>query len=142
MGVITFSVKGGTCARQGRDPDLETKAPAAVAAGAGEFLAKAELLDQLPVPLAVLSLQVVQQLAALADQLEQPAAGMMILDVRLEVIGQSVDAGGDQSHLDFRRTGVACGALMLLHDLRFLRNGHGHASLLSLVSSRKPGILS
>ena len=40
----------------------------------------------------VLYLEVIEQPAALADLHEQAAAGMMVLRVRFEVLGQVVDA--------------------------------------------------
>jgi hypothetical protein len=63
---------------------------------------------------------------------------MMVLDVRLEVVGQPVYPGRKQGDLHFRRTRIAHRALVLLDDLRLLRNAYPHA----LVSSRKAGILS
>ena len=58
---------------------------------------------------------------------------MVILDVGLEVIGQVVDARGQQGHLHFGRTGVALGTLVALDDLRSLRNGRGHLAQFSLT---------
>jgi hypothetical protein len=55
---------------------------------------------------------------------------MEVLDVRLEVAGKAVDALGEQSDLDFGRTGVFAATLVLLHDLRFLRNLQCHRFLL------------
>src|SRR5882672_2783052 len=92
-------------------------------------LAQAKLLDQLVILFVVLPLEVVEHLAALADELEQPAPRMMILDVRLEMIGQAVDAGREQGDLDFRGTRVARGALILLNDLRLFRDGYRHTLL-------------
>ena len=50
------------------------------------LLSNSESLDDFAVAIGVLALQVVEQTATLADQLEQPAAGVVILRVRLEVI--------------------------------------------------------
>ena len=59
-------------------------------------------LDQLAVAIGVLALQVIQESAALADELQQPAAGMMVLGVRLEMVGQVVDALAEECDLNFR----------------------------------------
>jgi len=79
----------------------------------------------------VFSLEVIEHLAALADELQQPAPRMMVLDVRLEVVGQPVYPGREQCDLHFRGTRIARHALVLLDDLRLLRNAYPHA-LLSL----------
>src|SRR5258708_10944877 len=79
----------------------------------------------------VLSLEVVEDVAGLADHFQQPATGMMVLDVRLEVVGQPVYPGREQCDLHFRGTRIARRALVLLDDLRLLRNAYPHA-LLSL----------
>ena len=73
----------------------------------GDFLlADAEPLDQLGVAVGVLALQVVEQAAALADQLQEPAAGVMILDVCLEMFGQVVDAFAEERDLNLGGAGV------------------------------------
>src|SRR5262245_5494903 len=51
-------------------------------------LPDAETLDELSVAGDVSTTQVVEQPAALADQLEQATTGMVILWMRLEVLGQ------------------------------------------------------
>ena len=54
---------------------------------------------------------------------------MEILDVGLEVLGQAVDALGQERDLHFRGAGIVPGALVLLDDLRFLRDLQTHALL-------------
>src|SRR5512134_2601443 len=103
----------GVPARGGRDR-RKAKTPRALpgegVAGLGvrrrPLLAQAELLDERAVLLVVAALEVVQQAAALAHHPEQPAARMEILDVRLEMIGEHVDALREERDLDFGRTGV------------------------------------
>src|SRR5690242_4985216 len=90
------------------------------------LLAQAEALDERAVRLDVAALQVVQQAAALADELEQPATRVKILDVRLEMLGKHVDALGEERHLDFGRPGVVLGALVLGDDARLVCGGYGH----------------
>src|SRR4051812_7202556 len=66
------------------------------------LLTDAEALDHLCVTVDVLALQVVEQAAALANELEQPAARVMILAVGLEMLGQVVDSFAQNRDLDFR----------------------------------------
>src|SRR5690606_33203395 len=51
--------------------------------------------DQVAVAFLVTCLDVVEKLAALRDHLEQAAAGMVVLAVGLEMLGQRVDAAGE-----------------------------------------------
>src|SRR6266511_4007941 len=71
--------------------------------------------------------QVIEQAAALPDQLEQAATGVMILLVVAEMLGQLVDTGGQQRDLDFRRTCVAIVLGEALDDLRLGLWGQSHA---------------
>jgi hypothetical protein len=98
--------------------------------GAGMSLPETKPLNELAVLVSVGALQIIEQLAPLADHLEQSPAGMVILDIALEVIGQAVDAGGEKRNLHFRGSGVAGSALMIRYDLRLLRNGHRHSFFL------------
>ena len=68
--------------------------------------AQSEFLDQASVALQVALLQVVEQPPTASDQLEQPAAGMMILPMRTEMLGQLVDATRQKSDLDLGRARV------------------------------------
>jgi hypothetical protein len=47
------------------------------------------------------------------------------------MLGEAIDALGKERDLHFRGTGIVSGALVLLYDLRFLRNLQTH-TLLSL----------
>ena len=105
-----------------------------------QLLAQTEAFDQAAVTREVLALVVVQQLAALADHLEQTTAGVVILGVGLEMIGQAVDAGGQQCDLNFGRTSVALGALEVSNDLCLLFVSNSYISLLRLSFS-KPAIV-
>ena len=107
--------------------------------GVEDLLAQAKLLDQLVIFPVVLSLEVVEYLATLVHHLQQSASRMMVLDVRLEVVGQPVYPGRKQGDLHFRGTRIARCALVLPDDLRLFRNADPHA--LSIISSRKAGIL-
>src|SRR5687768_13191854 len=70
------------------------------------LLANAEASNQLGVPIGVLALEIIQQAPPLADQLQQPAARMVILRVYLEVLGEVVDPVAENRDLHFRRSGV------------------------------------
>src|SRR5438105_5856825 len=61
-----------------------------------------ELGDDRPVALDVLALQVIQQPATLADQLEQPPPRVVILGVRLQVVGEVIDPFAEDCDLDLR----------------------------------------
>jgi len=73
-----------------------------VATTCGEvLLAQTEPLDQRTVLVGVRALEVIEQLSALADQHEQPAPGVVILDVGFEMSAKTIDALGDERDLDF-----------------------------------------
>ena len=73
---------------------------------AGVYLRMPSSANQLRVAVGVLALQVVEQAAALADELQQAAPGMVILDVGLEVFREVVDALAEERDLNFRGAGV------------------------------------
>src|SRR5580700_11195057 len=64
------------------------------------LLAEAELLDEGAVALEVAAAQVVEEAAAAADQHQQTAARVVILGLLAQVLGQMVDALGQQRDLD------------------------------------------
>ena len=69
--------------------------------------ADSQPLDDFLIAGLVATLDVIEKPAAQADHLEQAAPRMVVLLVGLEVIGQSVDALGEERHLDLGRPGVA-----------------------------------
>src|SRR5262249_31219792 len=74
--------------------------------GPAFLLADPEPLDQFPVPLPILVLEVVEEAAPGADHLEEAAAGMMVLCERAEVLGQAFDPLAEKRNLDLGRPGV------------------------------------
>ena len=75
--------------------------------GAGEaLLAQAEALDQALVAFLVLPLDVVEEVPAVADELEKATARVVVLLVFLEVLGEVRDALGHQRDLDLGGPGV------------------------------------
>src|SRR5207249_2670375 len=87
------------------------------------------------------ALQVVQEAAAPADQLEQAAARVMVVLVRPKMLGQLVDPARQHRDLDFRRAGIRLGPAVLLDDLLLLFLGEGHGAPLEVGSAAmKAGI--
>src|SRR4029450_928261 len=79
--------------------------------------AQAEALDERAVAGDVVALEVAQQPPAAADHLEQAATRVVVVLVDLEVLGERVDARGEQGHLDLGRAGVALLGRVLGDDL-------------------------
>jgi hypothetical protein len=71
-----------------------------------DLAAEPEFLDQAPVPFQVSLLQVAEEPPAAADQLEQSAAGVMILPVGAEMLGQLVDPAREKGDLNLGRARV------------------------------------
>ena len=99
-----------------------TRIGAAVAAPGGSLSAKAELGDQRPVALDVVATEIVEQATATSDEHEQATAGVVILRVDLEVLGEVVDPPREQRNLHFGGSGVR-GMPTVLGDRR-CRIGH------------------
>lgn len=66
------------------------------------LLTDTQLGDQGTIALDVLLHEVVEQAAALTDHLVQAAAGVVVLRVLLEVLGELSDALGEDSDLNLR----------------------------------------
>src|SRR5947207_1186438 len=94
-----------------------------------ELLANSERVDEGPVALEALLLEIVEQPAALTDDLEQPAARVVILRVGLEVLGQVVDPLRQERDLDLGRTGVAFVGRELGDGVLLAGSGQGHSKL-------------
>src|SRR5690606_6741868 len=92
------------------------------------LLAQTKPLDEALITLQIRPLQVIQQLAALADQPQQALAGVVVLLVGLEVVGQVFDAGGQQRHLYLGGTGIAFRQLVVLDNLGLLGSAQGHST--------------
>ena len=83
------------------------------------LLADIEALDEVRVTLCILCFEIVEQAASASDQHQQAAAGMMILCVCFEVVGQIVDALAQNSNLHFWRTRVGIMRPVTADQLRF-----------------------
>jgi len=92
------------------------------------LLAQAVAGDCLAVSLDIRLLQVGKKASALTDHLQQAAAGMVILAVAAEVIGEFQDSLGQNSDLDFRRTGIGIMKASGLDDVILLCCLHRHSA--------------
>jgi hypothetical protein len=73
-----------------------------------ELFSQSQSLDDRAIPLQILLLQIVQKPPALADEFQKAPAGMVVLFMLLEVVGQVRNASAQQGHLNFGRTRVGC----------------------------------
>ena len=86
---------------------------------AGNLLAQAQLVNNRLVTFGIVSLEVVEQAATLADQHEKTAARTMVLLVRFEVIRQLANTLAQQRDLDFGAARIS-GVGAVLVDEGFL----------------------
>src|SRR5687768_3980933 len=84
------------------------------------LLTNAELVDDRAVALHVDLLEVIQQTAATSDQLEKPAAGVMVLRVGLEMLGQVANAVREECDLHFWRPGICVMDAIRVDEVRLL----------------------
>ena len=87
---------------------------------------QAQALDQRLVALGIGLLEVGQQAATLVHHLEQSATRMMILVVVGEMLGQVLDARGQQGDLYFRRAGIVLATTVVGDDLAGLFDWERH----------------
>ena len=78
-----------------------------------------QFLDDGAVTVDILLHQVVEKVTAMTDHLEQATTGVVVLFVHLQVLGQIVDAAGQDRDLNFGRTGVTLVSGVRLHDFGF-----------------------
>jgi hypothetical protein len=102
------------------------------------ILAEFELLEQSAVALQVARLQIVEEAAALAHHLEQAAPAVVVLLVRLEVLGEGLDARCEKRDLDLGGAGVAIVLGVLGDDGLFGFLGDCHVVHLLHRSVREP----
>src|SRR5262245_14027561 len=88
--------------------------------------ADAELFDDDAIPFRRSGPKVFQQPAALADEHQEPAPRMMVLDVLFEVVGQAVDALGEERDLHLGRTRIALVGAELLDQTLLAIDGKRH----------------
>ena len=85
-------------------------------------IAETKLLDELPVSIDFRALHVVQEPAALADELEQPLTTVVILFVSAEMVRQIVDALREQRNLNASRSTVRLMRRVLLDGRAFFES--------------------
>src|SRR5580704_1168308 len=78
--------------------------------------AQPQAFDHLRVLVGCAALQIIEELSALIDHLEQTAARGVIGFVRGEMLAQAVDALGQECNLNFGRSGVLGAALEFSDD--------------------------
>jgi hypothetical protein len=94
----------------------------------------AQPLDQTSVSLEIVAFEIVEKASALADQHEKPAAGVMILNVDLEVPREVVDPLTQQGNLNLRGAGVGRMEFIALENLFPLLLSDPHLSFVHLLS--------
>jgi hypothetical protein len=72
----------------------------------GELFTQAQLLDHGLIAIVRSALEVVEKLAPTGDHLEKAATGGMVLHMRLQVIGELIDAVGKEGRLHIRAARV------------------------------------
>src|SRR4029434_9407888 len=71
-----------------------------------KLLPDSEAPNEFGVAVRILALEIVEESASLADQLQKASPGMMVLRMYLEMLGQVIDALAQERHLNFRRSCV------------------------------------
>jgi hypothetical protein len=84
------------------------------------LFAQPELLNQRPISLDILVLEVVQETAPLTHQFDQSPAGMVIFGVGLEMISQVTDTLAQDSHLYFGGAGIRFMLAKPVNNVTFL----------------------
>eukprot|EP00919_Chromeraceae_sp_WS-2016_P066895 GHVR01158194.1.p1 GENE.GHVR01158194.1~~GHVR01158194.1.p1 ORF type:complete len:153 (-),score=0.91 GHVR01158194.1:61-519(-) len=102
--------------RQERAAKADAEKNPASAILLARLAAQAELFDQGLVTAVIDLLDVVEKAATGRNELEQTAAGMVILAVFLEVLGEVGNALGQDGHLNFRRAGVVWSGCVFLNQ--------------------------
>jgi hypothetical protein len=94
------------------------------------LLTDTELVDDRAVPLHIGLLEVIKKPAAASDELQKAAAGVVILRVRLEVLGEVGNAVREECNLHFWRPGIGVMNPILVNEvrLRLLRGGQNPVS--------------
>lgn len=86
----------------------------------GGFDLDLEIRHQVVVSLSIFALEVLHELATLADLFDQATAGAEVLLMRFQVLGEILDFRGQNGDLDLRRTGIGLMRLVLLNNALLL----------------------
>src|SRR5437762_706838 len=87
------------------------------------LLTDAELVDDRTVTFLIGLLEVIEKATTTTDELEQTAAAVMILRVRLEVLGQVSNTVRQEGDLHLRRAGIISMRAVLRNQIRLLLLG-------------------
>jgi hypothetical protein len=101
------------------------------------LFAQAESSDDLLIPGPVFARQVLQELVAAADELEEAAPRRVVLLVLIEVLAELIDSRREDGNLHFRRAGIFSVRLVLFDDLVLLVCFDRHRGMLHL-DTRSP----
>jgi hypothetical protein len=63
--------------------------------------------------------KIIEELATTRCHLQKPAARVEVFAVRAQVLGQVIDASGQERDLDFRRAGILFVSFVFLDDFGF-----------------------
>src|SRR3970040_964739 len=96
------------------------------------LFAKAQTVEERGIALHVVLFQVIQQATPVPDELQQSAAGRVVLGMGLEMFRQVCDPLGDEGDLNFWGTGVRILLLEILDQLGLLLFRHHKTSLLKV----------
>lgn len=83
----------------------------------GTLAAQSKPLDECPITLGILLIQVPEQPAPATHHLEQTTSGMMIVRMIAKMLGQRVDPFGQKRDLNLGRAGIGLVPLVLVYDL-------------------------
>ena len=82
-----------------------------------ELLTKTQLRNDCTITFDIVLHQVAQQVTTAANHFQQTTAGMMVILVGLQMLGQVVDSSGQNGDLNLGRTGVALMQRVVGNDL-------------------------
>jgi hypothetical protein len=85
-------------------------------------------LDQTSISLVVVLPEIIEKASPLPYQLEETTAGVVILDVELEMLRKVIDPLAQQCNLDFRGASVGLMESELLNNFFSLRLSNPHLS--------------
>src|ERR1043165_2928701 len=94
--------------------------------------AQSELCNQLQIAVVLGARKIVQQSSSAANHFQQTATRVIVMLICSQMLGQGIDAMGQQSDLDIGRAGVTCMQPMLLNNSGSIGLSKGHSLFLSL----------
>ena len=91
-------------------------------------------MDQASVSLVIVLLEIVEKPPSLAYKHEEAPAGVVILNMNLEVLREMIDALAEQRNLHLRRAGIGLMDSELLNNLFPVLLSNPHVSSVRLLS--------